>query len=138
MAGSTPYISFPGTAREAFEYYREVFGGTLEVMTYEDIPMEGMPFTPPPGAVAHAQLRGGLLTLAGGDDIGENPPPLDGSAYSLMLMPDTVEEGRTLIEKLTSTGGSLEMPFELAPWGDHYGQVKDRFGVMWQVDVGPA
>jgi len=23
------------------------------------------------------------------------------------------------------------MPFEKAPWGDWYGQVFDRFGVMW-------
>ena len=138
MPSSTPYISFPGNAREAFEYYREVFGGTLDLMTYDGMATEGMPFTPPPGAIAHAQLHGGLLTLAGGDDIGESPQPLDGSAYSLMLMPDTVEEGRALIEKLTTTGGNLEMPFEQAPWGDHYGQVKDRFGVLWQVDVSPA
>ena len=23
------------------------------------------------------------------------------------------------------------MPFEKAPWGDYYGQVFDRYGVMW-------
>jgi PhnB protein len=27
------------------------------------------------------------------------------------------------------------MPFEKAPWGDWYGQVFDRFGVMWAVSV---
>lgn len=136
MPSSTPYISFPGNAAEAMAYYRDVFGGTLDVMTYGDMPpMEGMPFTPPPEAVAHAQLEGGLLTLAGGDDIAEVPQPLDSPVYSLMVLPDSVDEGRALIEKLTSTGGNVEMPFEQAPWGDHYGQVKDRFGVMWQIDV---
>jgi PhnB protein len=136
MPSSTPYISFPGNAAEAMAYYADVFGGTLDVMTYgEAPPMEGMPFTPPPEAVAHAQLEGGLLTLAGGDDLGEVPQPLDSAVYSLMVMPDSVEEGQALIERLTSTGGNLEMPFEPAPWGDHYGQVKDRFGVMWQIDV---
>lgn len=136
MPRSTPYISFPGNAAEVMAYYRDVFGGTLDVMTYGDMPpMEGMPFTPPAEAVAHAQLEGGLLTLAGGDDVVEVPQPLDSAVYSLMILPDSVEEGRALIEKLTSTGGSLEMPFEMAPWGDHYGQVKDRFGVMWQINV---
>ncbi len=136
MPNSTPYISFPGNAAEAMAYYRDVFGGTLDVMTYGDMPpMEGMPFTPPAEAVAHAQLEGGLLTLAGGDDLGESPQPLDSAVYSLMVLPDSVEEGRALIEKLTSTGANIEMPFEPAPWGDHYGQVKDRFGVMWQIDV---
>ena len=64
MFSSTPYIAFPGNAREALEYYREIFGGTLDLMTYDGMPDMG--FTPPPGAVAHAQLHGGLVTLAGG------------------------------------------------------------------------
>lgn len=25
----------------------------------------------------------------------------------------------------------MNIPFELAPWGSYYGQVFDRFGVMW-------
>ena len=133
MFSSTPYISFPGNAREALEYYAEVFGGTAELMTYDG--MEGLPFDPPPGVVAHGQLHGGLVTLAGADDLGENPQPLDGSAYSLLVMPGTVEEAAALIARLTADGGSIEMPFEQAPWGDHYGQVKDRFGVLWQMDV---
>lgn len=133
MFSSTPYISFPGNAREALEFYAEVFGGTLDVMTYDG--MEGLPFDPPPGVVAHAQLHGGLVTLAGADDIGESPQPLDGSAYSLMVMPSSVEEGRALMERIAADGGSTEMPFEKAPWGDHYGQAKDRFGVLWHVNV---
>ncbi|ATG56111.1 VOC family protein [Brachybacterium ginsengisoli] len=133
MFSSTPYISFPGNAREAFEYYQEVFGGSLDVMTYEG--MEGLPFDPPPGVVAHAQLHGGLVVLAGADDLGEHPQPLEGSAYSLMVMPDTAEQGKALSERLAADGGSIEMPFELAPWGDHYGQSKDRFGVLWHVNT---
>ncbi|MGO2824472.1 MAG: VOC family protein [Brachybacterium alimentarium] len=135
MPSSTPYISFPRNAAEAMPYYQEIFGGTLDLMTYGDNPMEGMPFTPPPEAVAHAQLQGGLLTLAGGDDIGDSPVPLDGSAYSLMVMPGSVADAEALINQLTSTGARIEMPFAEAPWGDHYGQVKDRFGVLWQIDV---
>ncbi|ATG50334.1 VOC family protein [Brachybacterium vulturis] len=136
MFSSTPYIAFPGNAREVLEYYAEVFGGTLDLMTYEGMPDMG--FTPPPGAVAHAQLQGGLVTLAGGDDIGEDSRPLDGSAYSLLVMPGSVEEAEALIERLAADGGTLGMPFEQAPWGDHYGQVTDRFGVLWQVNVSGA
>jgi PhnB protein len=29
------------------------------------------------------------------------------------------------------------MPFEVAFWGDLYGQLRDRFGVKWGI-VGPA
>lgn len=28
-------------------------------------------------------------------------------------------------------GGDVGMQFEKAPWGDWYGQVFDKFGVMW-------
>jgi len=133
MVSSTPYISFPGNAREALEYYADVFGGTLDVMTYEG--MEGLPFDPPPGVVAHAQLQGGLVTLSGADDLGESPQPLAGSAYSMLVMPASVEDGKVLVERIVADGGSLEMPFEQAPWGDHFGQVADRFGVLWQVNV---
>lgn len=48
MPSSTPYISFPRNAAEAMPYYQEIFGGTLDLMTYGDNPMEGMPFTPRP------------------------------------------------------------------------------------------
>src|SRR5699024_2060639 len=49
---SSTYISFPGNASEAFPFYQELFGGELEVQTYDAMPsLEGFPFTPPPGAV---------------------------------------------------------------------------------------
>ncbi|MFC7376657.1 VOC family protein [Brachybacterium sp. GCM10030268] len=136
----SPYITFPGNAGEAFEYYREVFGGELQIMTYDDFPdLSGFPFTPPPGSIAHAQLHGGLVTLAGGDALtapGEELPPLESDVYSYLIGLESVGQGRALIEKLTSTGAELVMPFEPAPWGDHYGQVKDRFGVLWAIVVG--
>ena len=28
------YVSFPGNAREALEFYHEVFGGELDIITY--------------------------------------------------------------------------------------------------------
>ena len=28
-------------------------------------------------------------------------------------------------------GGTVDVPFEKAPWGDHFGQVTDRYGVTW-------
>lgn len=135
----SPYLTFPGNAREAFQHYHQVFGGQLDLMAYEDFPdLSGFPFAPAPESVAHAQLHGGLVTLAGGDAVslpGEEMPPLESEVYSFLIGLDTVDEARALIGTMTSSGASLAMPFELAPWGDHYGQVKDRFGVLWALVV---
>lgn len=129
-------ISFPGNAKAALTFYHEVFGGELDIMTYGDIPpMEGMPFEPDPASVAHADLTAPGLHLTAGDDPGATAGALRSDAYSILLGTDTVEEGRELIEKLAADGGEVVMPYELAPWGDTYGQVRDRFDVLWQVDT---
>lgn len=131
------YIAFPGHTAEAFTHWHEVFGGDLYLMTYGDVPLEGMPFEPDPSAVAHVTLTlpgGGIL--AGGDAMDqEQDYPVRDTAYSLLYTADSVEEARELIQRLVDGGGSLGMPFEPAPWGDHYGQVFDRFGVMWAFSV---
>ena len=60
---------------------------------------------------------------------------VQGSIYSLLYTLDDVDKARELIQKLVDAGGSIQMPFEPAPWGATYGQVFDKFGVMWAFDV---
>ncbi|WP_341853959.1 hypothetical protein [Brachybacterium sp. GPGPB12] len=68
---NSPYIAFPGNGQEVLTHWQELFGGELEMMTYDEIPdLSGFPFTPPRGAVAHATLTGGLFAVSGGDAIG--------------------------------------------------------------------
>ena len=43
MKQLTPYLFFDGNAREAMEFYKECFGGKLEVMTYADAPEDACP-----------------------------------------------------------------------------------------------
>ena len=132
----SPYISFPGNASEAFPYYQELFGGELDLMTYDQFPsMEGFPFTPPPGSVAHATLTAPGITLTGGDGMGDDLPGLSSDVYSFLLIFDDDDEARSFISTVTGGGGEIAMPFEQAPWGDRYGQVLDRFGIRWDVNV---
>lgn len=132
----SPYISFPGNAADAFPYYQELFGGQLEVMTYDQFPStEDFPFDPPHGSVAHATMEAPGVTLTGGDAMGDDLPSLHSDVYSFLLAFDTTDEATEFIGKVTSTGGDIAMPFEVAPWGDHYGQVRDRFGIRWDVNV---
>ncbi|QIK72050.1 VOC family protein [Propioniciclava coleopterorum] len=135
MPNLAPYIAFPGNAKDAFEHYRDVFGGDLQLFTYADMPMEGAPSTLDPASVAHASLTLPGGTIVGGDAMPGEDYPIRGSAYSLMYSLEDPDEARRLIALLVDAGGSVGMPFEPAPWGAYYGQVFDRFGVMWAFDV---
>lgn len=135
MPSLATYLAFPGTTKEAFEHYRDVFGGELVLLTYADVPVQGMPFTPDPDSVAHASLilPGGMI--AGGDAMPGEDYPLRDTAYSLLYSPDTPHEAERLIGLFVAAGGKINLPFEKAPWGSYYGQVFDKFGVMWAFDV---
>ena len=125
------YIALPGTAAEAMEHWHEVFGGELHILRYGDMDLQGMPFEPDPQAVAHSTLDMPYGSVAAGDSMGNEEYPITGTAYSLVLTADSADEARGLIQKLVDGGGHVGMPFEKAPWGDYYGQVFDRYGVMW-------
>lgn len=125
------YIALPGTAAQAMEHWHDVFGGELSILRYGDMDLKGMPFEPDPQTVAHSTLVMPGGTIAAGDAMGDQDYPLTGTAYSLLYTAASVEEARGLIGKLEDSGGHMSMPFEQAPWGDFYGQVFDRFGVMW-------
>lgn len=137
MSTLSTYIAFPGNTKEAFEYYHEVFGGELNLMTYGDFPdmIAMMPFEVDPNAVAHARLDLDGGSIAGGDATPGEDYPVQGSAYSLLYSLDDAVTARKLIDALVADGGRIGMPFEEAPWGGLYGQVFDKFGVMWAFDV---
>lgn len=136
MATLATYLAFPGNTKEAMEHYRDVLGGELQLVTYGDMPaMDGMPFEPDAEAVAHAVLTLPEGVIAGSDSVPGETYAVRDTIYSLLYTADDVERAKRIIEQFVAAGGEINMPFELAPWGDHYGQVFDKFGVMWALSV---
>ncbi|MCZ2220339.1 VOC family protein [Corynebacterium pilbarense] len=135
MATTTQlYVSFPGNAREVLEFYQSVFGGDLELLTYGEQLDQGVkfPFDPPREAIAHATLTG-PFSISGGDDLERDETSLNRGDFGFTANVETVEEGEALYAELAGADGSAVMPFALAPWGDHFGVVEDKFGVRWNV-----
>ncbi|GGS32272.1 VOC family protein [Streptomyces griseoviridis] len=127
-----PYLSFDGDARQAMEFYEEVFGGTLTLNTYAS-------FGGSPGPDADKIMHGMLETPDGFTLMASDlPPGMDhtpGSAFSISLSGDDAERLRHWWTKL-SAGGTVAVPLEKQMWGDVFGMCTDRFGVPWMVDIG--
>ena len=129
-----PYLNFTDNAREVMEFYRDVFGGELSVMAFGDMGMtehEGVQL--PAGGVMHAQLttEHGMTLMASDSPVGHEGQTPNGH---LSLSGDEVELLRGWFDRLAE-GGSIDVPLEKAPWGDWFGQVKDRYGVNWLVNI---
>lgn len=125
------YLSFPeNNAREAMEFYRSVLGGELDVLTFGEMGETGGTRD----LVMHSRLH----TEAGYDLMGADAPPgmpAGGRDTALCLSGDEEERLRGYWEKLLE-GAQVVVPLEEQPWGDHFGQLVDRFGVTWMVDYG--
>ena len=130
-----PYLSFTGNAREAMEFYRDVLGGELTLMTFA----EGGGSDDPNVAdrIMHGQLETPSgYTLMGADAV-EGTPGVAASGVQISLSGDASadEELSGYFAKLLDGGGTQIEPLVTAPWGDNFGMLTDRFGSMWMVNV---
>ena len=126
-----PYIQFEGTAREAMEFYRSVFGGDLATNTFAEFGASSGPDDE--DKLMHAQLEtpGGFTLMA--SDTAPGMPYNPGDNMAISLSGDD-EDLRGYYEKL-SDGGTVTMPLEKQMWGDEFGMVTDRFGINWMVNI---
>lgn len=126
MTGLTPYLILDGTAREALSFYQRIFGGDLALNTNADF---GLPGTP--DAIAHGMLTGPVTIFATDAGEGDASLRLDGLLFALLGTAEPpVLQG--WFDQLAQ-GGEIVNPLQARPWGDHDGQVRDRFGVTWLI-----
>ena len=127
-----PYLNFNGTAEEAFNFYKSVFGGEFSTfMRMKDV--HGMPV--PSGTeekIMHVALplNSGQVLMAS-DNCGDNFRA--GNNCLISIHADSIEEGQQLYDAL-SAGGKADNPFEKQFWGDWHGGLEDKFGTKWLVN----
>ena len=127
-----PYMTFPGTAREAMEFYRDVFGGTLTVATFGEYGSDDPALA---DKVMHALLEtDGGFTLMASDPAPGGEGQTMGTTMSVSLSGDDGEELRGYWDKL-SDGGTVAVPLEKQMWGDEFGMCADQFGISWMVNI---
>ena len=130
------YLNFNGNCREAFEFYRSVFGGEFAVFET----FRGMP----PGDVnipeeeidhvMHVSYPVGTSVLMGSDvPSGFGPPHVAGNNFSVSVSTESREETDRIFGAL-SKGGNVTMELQDMFWGAYFGSCTDRFGINWQVN----
>lgn len=125
-----PYLALDGTARQAMEFYQSVLGGDLSLTTFGEA--QGGAEFPGSERVMHASLTtpDGMAIFA--SDTMEGMPQKPGDTVSISISGD--EDRLAGWFEGLAAGGEILVPFEKQMWGDIYGMVRDRFGVLWQVD----
>jgi PhnB protein len=126
-----PYISFDGNARQAMEFYQNVFGGELNLMTFGQFPGGDE-------SIADRIMHGQLETPAGYTLMCSDPAPGmaydNGTRITVSLSGDDAAELRGYFQKL-SASGTVTMALQKQMWGDEYGALTDQFGVNWMVNI---
>jgi PhnB protein len=128
MSDPTPYIRFPGTARQALTFYGDVFGCAVQLHTLADFSRTDGPAD----AIAHGYLTDGPVSLFAADASGDELPiRAEGLMFSLLgtASPQVL---RSWFGRLAE-GGQVVADLQTRPWGASDGQVIDRYGLHWLI-----
>lgn len=124
------YLNFPGTAREAMDFYAAALGGTVtQRFTYGESPMAEQCGPASADMIMHSQLEVGSAILMGAD----GPPPHEAGSTMINIMPDTPEEAERIFHALAE-GGTINMPLEENFWAYRFGGLQDKFGKGWMIN----
>lgn len=139
MQKITPNLWFDGNAREAAEFYINIFpssaitGGT----SYPNSEEEGL-------ADFQRDLAGKDLTvdftLADLNFVGINAgpefKPTPANSFMVNFDPSRMSDAKQQLDQLWSAlsdGGEVLMPLDKYDFSEHYGWVKDKYGFSWQL-----
>ena len=132
------YLNFEGNCKEAFDFYKSVFGGEFPYLGYfKDMPpQEGMPPIPAEEGdkVMHVCLPISKETTLMGSDVGGewSTKILKGNNFAVSINVDNQAEADRLFDGL-SAGGKVTMPMQKTFWGSYFGMFTDKFDINWMV-----
>jgi uncharacterized glyoxalase superfamily protein PhnB/uncharacterized protein YndB with AHSA1/START domain len=136
----TTYLNFPGTTEEAFNFYKQVFGGEFTGKGIQRLGDTTGPEGMPPLSDADKKLILHIeLTLFGGHVLMATDAPESmgfkmehGNNMHINLEPATREETERLFKEL-SAGGKVTMELQDMFFGAYFGQFTDKYGINWML-----
>ncbi|MDP4147768.1 MAG: VOC family protein [Bacteroidota bacterium] len=131
------YLNFQGTSEEAFNFYKDIFGGEFStVMRFKDVPV-----FPGKEKLNEAELNKMMhIALPIGDNVlmatdmleSQGQQVKTGNSSTLSVHPDSKPEADRLYKEL-SQGGKAHVPMTDMFWG-YWGMLTDKYGVQWMVN----
>jgi len=129
------YLTFNGNTEEAFNFYKSVFNGELNLQRFGDTPHGEQMSDEDKKKIMHAALTApNGVKLMGSDHVdfmGESFAA--GNNFSLSLHPESKEQADELFNNL-SAGGTVIMPLGDVFWGAYFGMFVDKFGIKWMIN----
>ena len=120
-----PYLIFPGTCKEAMEFYRKSLGAEITLMqTYEDSPID-VPFESR-ARIFNSEIKVGDITIKASDDLADHPVTM-GSNFSIYLVFTDYISKENAFTNLAE-GGKILFPTE-----ENFGMLTDKYGVRWMM-----
>lgn len=131
------YINFNGNCREAVEYYAQVFGTEEpKMMSFGEAPPN--PEYPLPEEAKHLIMHT-RLNINGSNvmfsDVFPGMPFVAGNNISLTIVSESMDEIQSAFNKLKD-GGTVGMELQETFWSKCYGSLTDKFGIIWQFNLG--
>ena len=126
-----PQLNFGGNCEEAFLFYEKNLHGKITVLMRQDqLPSQ---YNVQPGmekAIVHARMN-----VAGVELIGNDVPPNYfqpiRSSYLYLTVDSTESADKTW--KALADGGEVTMPIAETFFATRFGQLRDKFGVLWSI-----
>lgn len=137
MISANPYLNFKGNTEEAFNFYRDVFGGDfISLIRFRDFPDNSMGVAEAElDKIAHIALPLGPHNMLMATDVvaSWNRPFDRGNHCYISLEVESAAEGDKIFNALCHKG-TVEMPLQETEWAERYGICIDQFGVQWMVN----
>lgn len=128
----TPHLNFRGNAKEALEFYQTVFGGELVSISYADMG-NADPATADHVTWGQVAADNGFRVMA--YDVYPHLPWDQGQhSFYVSVRGTDPAELQSFWDKLVD-GATVIQPIGPSQWAPLYGQLTDRFGVTWVLDI---
>ncbi len=126
------YLSFSGACEQAFNFYQNLFGGSIKNKeTWEnkgqDIPEHYRE------KIQHIELNGSGFSFMG-YDASPDTPITNGSNICMSIDLESRDKAEEIFNKLSGSG-RVHTPIQESSWGDYYGRCTDQFDIMWMINA---